>query len=72
MVAPRLKVPMAANRRTSASFLEGKKMPRRERVKFTAPSATGPKRVSFLEGEEGARRTGVGFMARRAATPRGR
>ena len=63
---------MAAKRREKVSFLEGKKMPRRTRVKFSAPKSTGAKRVSFLEGKKSARRTRVTFMAKRTATPRRR
>jgi len=56
---------MAAKRRETVSFLEGKKMPRRIRVKFSAPKSAGPKRVSFLEGKKSPRRTRVTFMARK-------
>jgi hypothetical protein len=63
---------MAAQRRAKVSFLEGKKMPRRVRVKFSAPSSKGAKRVSFLEGKKAPRRTRVSFMAKRATAARGR
>ena len=63
---------MPAKRRESVSFLEGKKMPRRIRVKFTAPKSKGAKRVSFLEGKKSPRRTRVTFMAKRGATARSR
>jgi hypothetical protein len=57
---------MAAKRRQTVSFLEGKKMPRRIRVKFSAPKSSGAQRVSFLEGKKSPRRTRVTFMAKRA------
>ena len=63
---------MTATRRETVSFLEGKKMPRRVRVKFTAPKSTGAKRVSFLEGKKSPRRTRVTFKAKRVATARSR
>ncbi len=63
---------MTAERRETISFLEGKKMPRRVRVKFTAANSKGAKRVSFLEGEKAPRRTRVTFRAKRAAKARGR
>jgi hypothetical protein len=63
---------MAAKRRTTVTFLEGKKMPRRTRVKFTAPNSTGARRVSFLEGKLSPRRTRVTFMAKQGAHARSR
>lgn len=63
---------MAAKRRETVSFLEGKKMPRRVRVKFSAPKSGGPKRVSFLEGKKSPRRARVTFMAKKGAKARGR
>jgi hypothetical protein len=53
---------MPAKRRETVSFLEGKKMPRRTRVKFSAPNSTGAKRVSFLVGKKSARRTRVTYL----------
>jgi hypothetical protein len=58
---------MQTKRREKISFLEGKKMPRRTRVKFSAPNSDGKKRVSFLEGKASPRRTRVTFMAKRGA-----
>ncbi len=72
MGIPPLASLMVAKRRAKVSFLEGKRMPRRVRVKFSAPNAKGAKRVSFLEGKKAPRRTRVSFMAKRTATPRGR
>jgi len=63
---------MTAKRRETVSFLEGKKMPRRVRVKFTAPKSTGAKRVSFLEGKKSPRRTRLTFKAKQGAKSRGR
>ena len=63
---------MLAKRRASVSFLQGKKMPRRVRVKFSAPSSAGAKRVSFLEGKKSPRRTRVTFMATKTTKPRRR
>jgi hypothetical protein len=57
---------MATKRREIVSFLEGKKMPRRTRVKFSAPKSSGAKRVSFLEGKKSPRRTRVTFMAKKS------
>jgi hypothetical protein len=59
-------------RRQTVSFLEGKKMPRRIRVKFSAPNSTGAKRVSFLEGKKSPRRIRVTFMAKNVPRARGR
>ncbi|MCI4345169.1 MAG: hypothetical protein L3K07_00215 [Thermoplasmata archaeon] len=56
---------MATKRRETVSFLEGKKMPRRVRAKYTAPKSSGAKRVSFLEGKKSPRRTRVTFMAKK-------
>ncbi len=72
MRGPRLVSPMLAKRRAAVSFLEGKKLPRRIRVKFSAPGSKRAKRVSFLEGKKAPRRTRVRFMAKRVATPRSR
>jgi len=47
-------------------------MPRRIRVKFTAPNSSGAKRVSFLEGKKSPRRTRVTFMAKKGAKARAR
>jgi hypothetical protein len=63
---------MAAKRRQTVTFLEGKKMPRRIRVKFSAPKSTGAKRVSFLEGKKSPRRTRVTFLAKTTTKARGR
>ncbi len=63
---------MIAKRREKVTFLEGKKMPRRTRVKFSAPKSTGAKRVSFLEGKKSPRRTRVTFMAKKGANARSR
>jgi hypothetical protein len=60
---------MVAKRRAKGSFLEGKKAPRRTRVKFSASGAKGARRVSFLEGKKAPRRTRVSFMAKRVAAP---
>ncbi|HXQ95143.1 MAG TPA: hypothetical protein VN864_08275 [Thermoplasmata archaeon] len=59
-------------RRKTVSFLEGKKMPRRTRVKFTAPKSSGAKRVSFLEGKKSPRRSRVTFMAKKGVAARRR
>jgi hypothetical protein len=61
---------MAAQRRETVSFLEGKRMPRRVRVKFAAPNSEGAKRVSFLEGQKSPRRVRVTFL--RAKGPKAR
>lgn len=53
---------MPAKRREKVSFLEGKKMPRRTRVKFSVPKSTGAKRVSFLVGTKAPRRTRVTYL----------
>jgi hypothetical protein len=63
---------LSAKRRETVTFLEGKKIPRRIRVKFSAPKSGGAKRVSFLEGKKSPRRTRVTFMAKRAAKGSGR
>ncbi|MCI4323273.1 MAG: hypothetical protein L3K03_04540 [Thermoplasmata archaeon] len=64
---------MVAKRRTKVSFLEGKKAPRRVRVKFTATKSRGhTTRVNFLEGKKAPRRSRVSFMVKKSATTRAR
>jgi hypothetical protein len=63
---------MTAKRRATVTFLEGKLMPRRTRVKFSAPKSTGAKRVSFLEGKKSPRRTRVTFLAKKSSRGSGR
>lgn len=63
---------MTAQLREKVSFLEGKKTPRRVRVKFSAPKSGGSKRVSFLEGKKAPRRSRVTFLAKKGAHARGR
>ncbi|MCI4369700.1 MAG: hypothetical protein L3J81_00025 [Thermoplasmata archaeon] len=63
---------MPAKRALKVSFLEGKKMPRRIRVKFSAPKSSGAKRVSFLEGKKSPRRVRVTFPVKKALPARRR
>jgi hypothetical protein len=57
-------------RRTSV--LEGKKVPARSRIKFTASKSSGAKRVSLLAGKRTALRSRVSFLAKKPVTARRR
>jgi len=64
--------PMSAMRRKTVSLLERKKMPRRNRIKFTAPKSSGAKRVSFLRGKRAPRRSRVSLVAKKPVEARRR
>ncbi len=56
---------MSTRRRTTVTFLEGKKMPGQVQVKFTSSKSNGAKLVSLLEGKRSPGRTRFTIVAKR-------
>jgi len=63
---------MSTRRRTTVTFLQGKKMPGQVRVKLTSSKSTGAKLVSLLEGKKSPGGTRFSFVAKRGPKARNR